>query len=926
MSTVSREEMGHAGLDAALADPALASLRSAGFPILLIGHDPAALLWASEAAFSLFGARDLDELNALALEGADPGARRLRQIVDSPVGEAVRVERLRYSLGGRSEVLTWRCQRSPQAADLLVAAALDWTPRASEAEPAVSPALCQPEPVVEEPQPEPIVAPVGGAQAKSEDSIEADRLSADLRSRFGGARTIRFLWRTDQDNRFTALSGPLCDVVGGASEDLLGHDFSALAERLGLDPDGRLRAALASRSTWANLQAHWPIAGTGVAAPVSLGAAPAFHRDRGFEGWRGFGVIDLMGLRRHSSSTQPLPVQSTEVGAETAEDAVEPSRPAPVQEAPVEHARGGNVVDLRPLTGAQRYVGEGGRDELSTAERLAFREIALALGAKVRPIGPQGEDQAETAAEAELAPEQDSAAELVPDDQHAVPPESKQSARAMSAPPDPRDLLDHSPFGLLASRGEEALWINHTLLAVLGYESEAQFKESGGLARMLKGRTPADLAQTTAIGDMPVINRSGAIAILESASHGIDWEGEPAILTAFRQISDRSEPARLKTLEMELRRREAEARELHSILDTATDGVAVLDERGRLLSLNRAGEALFGYDQNEVAGEPFTVLLANDSRALALDYFNQLASNGVASLLNDGREVMGRARRGGSIPAFMTLGRLNSGPTQKFCAVLRDLTSWKKAERELNEAKREAERASALKSDFLAKVSHEIRTPLNAILGFAEVIMDERFGPVGNERYKDYLKDIHASGAHVMSLVNDLLDLSKIEAGKMELDFGSVDANKIVTECVSIMQPQANSERVIVRLSTTPRLPSVLADERSLRQIVLNLLSNAVKFNEPGGQVIVSTALTDAGHAVIRIRDTGIGMSESDLVTALEPFRQLQTARQSSGTGLGLPLTKALVEANRASFSVKSRKNEGTLVEVAFPPARVMAE
>ena len=124
--------------------------------------------------------------------------------------------------------------------------------------------------------------------------------------------------------------------------------------------------------------------------------------------------------------------------------------------------------------------------------------------------------------------------------------------------------------------------------------------------------------------------------------------------------------------------------------------------------------------------------------------------------------------------------------------------------------------------------------------------MDERFGPIGNERYKDYLTDIHASGAHVMSLVNDLLDLSKIEAGKLELNFAAVDANRVVTECVSLMQPQANREKVITRLALAANLPPILADERSLRQIVLNLLANAVRYNEPGGQVIVSTALSDS--------------------------------------------------------------------------------
>lgn len=160
----------------------------------------------------------------------------------------------------------------------------------------------------------------------------------------------------------------------------------------------------------------------------------------------------------------------------------------------------------------------------------------------------------------------------------------------------------------------------------------------------------------------------------------------------------------------------------------------------------------------------------------------------------------------------------------------------------------------------------------------------------------------------------------------MELDFAPVDANRIVSECVSIMQPQASRARVVMRLSLAASLPSLLADERSLRQIVLNLLSNAVKFNQPGGQVIVATALSDSGDVLLRIRDTGVGMSEADVEIALEPFRQLAASKPLGGTGLGLPLTKALVEANRALFSIKSKRHEGTLVEVAFPRVRLSAK
>jgi signal transduction histidine kinase len=175
-------------------------------------------------------------------------------------------------------------------------------------------------------------------------------------------------------------------------------------------------------------------------------------------------------------------------------------------------------------------------------------------------------------------------------------------------------------------------------------------------------------------------------------------------------------------------------------------------------------------------------------------------------------------------------------------------------------------------------------------------------------------------------LINDLLDLSKIEAGKLELTFASVSLNDLTQQCVAIMQPQANRERVIIRTSLPPALPQVIADARSVRQIVLNLLSNSIKFTDAGGQVIVSTALNDTGEVALRVRDTGIGMSERDLVIALEPFRQLPTSvRGASGTGLGLPLTKALAEANRARFHIKSAPKAGTLVEIAFPANRVLA-
>jgi signal transduction histidine kinase len=225
--------------------------------------------------------------------------------------------------------------------------------------------------------------------------------------------------------------------------------------------------------------------------------------------------------------------------------------------------------------------------------------------------------------------------------------------------------------------------------------------------------------------------------------------------------------------------------------------------------------------------------------------------------------------------------------------------------------------------DFLAKVSHEVRTPLNSILGFTELMLQERLGPIGNPRYRGYIDDIHQSGLYALSLLNDLLDISKIEAGKFELDFTAVDVAELVEEAVASLQPLAKSARILLRTSLAPDLPLVVADPRRLKQILLNLLTNAVKFTKEGGQVIVSGTMVD-GELRLRVRDTGVGMTEDEIAYAMQPFHQLDTApRAQPGTGLGLPLTKALVDANRARLVLTSEKGAGTSADVLFPAERL---
>ncbi|MFC5395825.1 PAS domain-containing sensor histidine kinase [Bosea vestrisii] len=627
--------------------------------------------------------------------------------------------------------------------------------------------------------------------------------------------------------------------------------------------------------------------------------------------------------------------------AEDSDTAPEPPQPASA-------APPANVVPLRNgHLAAVRPVLEPSKTLLSSAERNAFREIAKALGARIAgeedepgeprlpaatPLRVREKDADEAKVESAVA---------APADEAPPPAASERRPRVANAH---AEILDRLPIAVLVNRDETALYANRTLLDLLDYADLDDLTAAGGVSQLIRGLSHSS------DGAMILVDRKGGLISVDGRLSSVNWQGEAATLMAFRNsvpggdlkmltpeeaeeqelaaefaAEEEEAASRVEQLRLEGHANDARVSELSAMLDTATDGVVTVDGRGRILALNKSAEALFGYDQREVAGELFTLLFAPESHSPALDYLDGLIGGGVASLMNDGREVVGRVRQGGRIPLFMTMGRIAEGPDSKFCAVLRDITAWKKTEGELVEARKAAEKASAQKSDVLAKISHEIRTPLNAIIGFAEVMAEERFGPIENERYKEYLRDIHQSGGYVISLVNDLLDLAKIEAGKLDLDFGSVNLNEIALSAVNLLQPEAQRGRVVLRSGLAPKLPPVVADERSLRQIVINLLSNAVKFTDAGGQVIVSTALGDQGEAILRVRDTGIGMDDDEIKLALEPFRQVPTTRKSGGTGLGLPLTKALVEANRAALSITSVKKEGTLVEVTFPPQRVLA-
>ena len=243
-----------------------------------------------------------------------------------------------------------------------------------------------------------------------------------------------------------------------------------------------------------------------------------------------------------------------------------------------------------------------------------------------------------------------------------------------------------------------------------------------------------------------------------------------------------------------------------------------------------------------------------------------------------------------------------------------------------DEARRRAEEANLAKSRFLATMSHELRTPLNAILGFSEVMKNEVFGPHGAPSYGEYAGDIHASGQHLLDLIDEILDLSRIEAGRYELNEEAVQLAYIVDECRHMMDLRAKAKNQTVKQAIDPSLPRLWADERAMRQIVLNLLSNAIKFTPQGGEITIKVGWTSSGGQYVSIKDSGPGIPEDEIPIIMSSFGRGSLAIKAAeqGTGLGLPIVKGFVELHGGSFQIKSKPREGTDAIVTFPSARVI--
>ena len=384
---------------------------------------------------------------------------------------------------------------------------------------------------------------------------------------------------------------------------------------------------------------------------------------------------------------------------------------------------------------------------------------------------------------------------------------------------------------------------------------------------------------------------------------------------------------------LELLRREREANlrfkaesRFRELLEAAPDAIIEVDEEGRIVLLNRVTEEMFGYSREELLGRNVDTLLPANLVARHAGHRADYWANPVTRPMGHGFVLKARRKDGRELPVEISLSPVRSGDSFRVTAIIRDVTVQKETQEEirvvnqqLEVRSREAERANSLKSEFLASMSHELRTPLHTILGFAELLREGLSGPL-NDKQKRFIQHVHQDASHLLELINDILDLSKIEAGRLDLRIENIDAAEVVNETVESLRVSAQAKNIAIEHAISGPL-YVSADRVRLREILINLLSNAVKFTPDGGRVRIEQGEPGRDLVEIAVCDTGIGIASDDQQVIFEKFRQIGSTTKGvrEGTGLGLAIVQRLVEMHGGQTTVKSAPGKGSRFSFTLP-------
>ncbi len=489
-----------------------------------------------------------------------------------------------------------------------------------------------------------------------------------------------------------------------------------------------------------------------------------------------------------------------------------------------------------------------------------------------------------------------------------------------------KQVVEGSIQGIIVHSGGPPLFANDALIQMVGIASREELfarpsvasfihpddreRVAGNIAARLRGRN-APLAY-----DFRLLSDDGRTVWVECRATVVTWDGEPAVLASLYDITDRkvAEDARQKSEAL-----------FTKVFQASPEIITITRRRdGRYIDINGGFTQTLGYERSEVLGRTAADLDVWVEPGFRDEMVEELAAKGSFR----GRETCIRRKDGGIIDVQFSADTFRYGDEDVLLIVGHDTTARKRSEKELRDSKTAAEMANRAKGEFLANMSHELRTPLNAIIGFAEVLQQEMFGPLGSDKYAEYAADIHSSGEHLLDIINDILDLSKLESGRYELHETEFTVDDLAKTCVRFIRERAREAGLAVRMELPDSILCMSADRRLMKQILLNLLSNAVKFTPNGGTITVGARLNDDGECELFVTDTGVGMNEEGIETALTPFGQVASAlsRDHQGTGLGIPLARSLVERHGGSFDIASTPGDGTTVTVTVPADRVVID
>lgn len=804
-----------------------------------------------------------------------------------------------------------------------------------------------------------ILAIVSDVTAEKNAALQAEQQEKALRD--FAAATADWVWQQDSELRFVTPDASAGIGVGNNIATFLGQ---TRWEALGIDPNEDPKWHAHRQTMWR----HQPFRDFRYSFPdrsgemrhVRISGVPMFDRNGEFVGYRGTGLDETAMMRaderaRAAERYLKLAIENTEQGYAMFDEHNELSMwnasleqilkdsgirlthglpldrlisiyRSPLTSIPVSNIREAKRSRIDPTIDSsasvfQQKIGERWFQirEQSTPEGAMLTIWTDVTGQRAREDELRhSRDHLEERVRARTASLAQAKAELEEVIEKRVLAERrlKQSERQL------RQLVEGSIQGIIIHREHRILFANPAFVELFRLPSVEATLALKDISKLI---APDERERIMSIADSRVrggehpnrfevrfMRADGSIFWGEQFVSVIDWEGEPALQVAIIDVDERM-------------RAEDEYR---NIFEHATEGIYRSTLDGRQLRANPALVALNGYDNetemlaavHDISAEwyvepgrrdEFIALMERDGR--------------VTDFVSEVYRHRNRERIWISENAFVV--RDAHGETIYYQGTVRDITNQLRVQRELVAAKDEAERANQAKSQFLAKMSHELRTPLNAIIGFSEIFKTQIFGPLGSDRYLGYADDILSSGRHLLDLINDLLDLAKVEAGAVVLQEVPTTLADIVAEVVELMQPISTKAGIGITVRDLEALPVIQVDTRLVKQMLVNLISNGLKFNQAGGSVTIQ-GIREPDRIGIIVHDDGIGIAAKDLETVLRPFGQIanQMVAEEKGTGLGLPIVNSLIELHGGSLEIVSQEGKGTSVSLWLPAERIVEQ